>query len=57
MENSALCEQSFEIFMSAVSLLQALNNALRTGVDEGQWIEKDPVFYQNPDTIKYYSIN
>jgi len=52
MEKSALCEQSFGDFhVCCIATAGALNNALRTGVDEGQWIEKESSFLPKPGTI------
>lgn len=52
MEKLALCEKSFGDFhVCCIATGGALNNALRTGVDEGQWIEKDSSFLPKPSTI------
>jgi adenosylcobinamide amidohydrolase len=52
MEKLAFCEQSFGDFhVCCIATAGALNNALRTGVDEGQWIEKESSFLPKPGTI------
>jgi Uncharacterized conserved protein len=52
MEKVAFCEKSFDDFhVCCIATAGARNNALRTGVDEGQWIEKDKSFLPKPGTI------
>ncbi len=52
MEKLAFCEKSFEDFhVCCIASGGARNNALRTGVDEGQWIEKETGFCSKPGTI------
>jgi adenosylcobinamide hydrolase len=52
MEKVAFCEKSFEDFhVCCIATGGARNNALRTGVDEGQWTEKETGFQAKPGTI------
>jgi adenosylcobinamide hydrolase len=52
MEKLAFCEKSFENFhVCCIATGGARNNALRAGVDEGQWTEKESGFQAKPGTI------
>ena len=52
MDKVAFCEKSYEDFhVCCIATGGALNNALRTGVDEGKWIEKKSSFQLKPGTI------
>ncbi len=52
MEKLAFCEKSFEDFhVCCIATGGARNNALRTGMDEGQWTEKETGFHSKPGTI------
>ena len=52
MENVAFSEKSYGDFhVCCIATGGALDNALRTGVDEGQWIEKETGFTPKPGTI------
>jgi adenosylcobinamide hydrolase len=52
MEKLAFCEKTFEDFhVCCIATGGARNNALRTGVDEGQWTEKETGFHGKPGTI------
>jgi adenosylcobinamide hydrolase len=52
MDKLAFCEKSFEDFhVCCIATGGARNNALRTGVDEGQWTEKETGFHSKPGTI------
>lgn len=52
MDKVAFCEKSYETFhVCCIATGGALNNALRTGVDEGKWIEKGMDFQPAPGTI------
>jgi adenosylcobinamide hydrolase len=52
MEKLAFCEKTFEDFhVCCIATGGARNNALRTGVDKGQWTEKETCFHSRPGTI------
>jgi adenosylcobinamide hydrolase len=52
MDKLAFCEKSFEDFhVCCIATGGARNNALRMGVDEGQWTEKETGFQAKPGTI------
>jgi adenosylcobinamide hydrolase len=52
MEKVAFCEKIYDDFhVCCIATGGARNNALRTGVDEGKWIEKDTGFIPKPGTI------
>jgi adenosylcobinamide hydrolase len=52
MEKVAFCEKTFEDFhVCCIATGGARNNALRAGVDEGQWTEKEKAFHAKPGTI------
>lgn len=52
MEQVAICEQKYGDFhVCCIATGGARNNALRTGVDEGRWVEKNNSFVPKPGTI------
>ena len=52
MENVAYCEKSYEDFhVCCIATGGALNNALRTGVDQGCWVETSSGFQFRQGTI------
>ena len=52
MEQVAICEQKYcDFHVCCIATGGARNNALRTGVDEGRWVEKDNGFVPKSGTI------
>ncbi|MCW3995993.1 MAG: adenosylcobinamide amidohydrolase [Candidatus Bathyarchaeota archaeon] len=52
MDKLAFCEKTFEDFhVCCIATGGARNNALRMGVDRGQWIERETGFQAKPGTI------
>ena len=51
MEKLAVCEKSYEDFHVCCIATEARNNALRTGVDVGGWVEKSASFQVASGTI------